>query len=98
MVLYLQGLFFMEKCSLYIIYSERLDIYYIGISHNPEQRLVDQNSFKKGFTVRERHWQLVYKKEFPNKKTALFWERKLKSFKDSSIIEKVINNQFDWTK
>jgi len=85
-----------EKTWLYIIYSGQIDRFYTGISNDPDQRILSHNQFPKGWTKRGVPWKLVFKKEFPNKKTALFWERKIKSFKSSNIVRKIINHQFDW--
>ena len=37
--------------SLYILYSKKIDRYYIGISENPRQRLISHNIYPKGWTA-----------------------------------------------
>ena len=38
--------------SLYIIYSSKIDRYYVGISEHPEQRLISHNEYPRGWTKR----------------------------------------------
>ena len=83
---------------LYILYSASLDRYYIGISHDPEERLQYHNSFPSGWTLRGRPWKLVFKKCFANKATAQYWERFIKQQKKRSLIEKIIRGEFHWEK
>ena len=50
--------------DLYILYSQKIDRYYIGISSNAEKRLFSHNNFPKGWTAKGIPWILVYKKSF----------------------------------
>ena len=84
------------KYFLYILYSKRIDKYYIGRSENPQQRLISHNNYPKGWTKRGIPWRLVFTKEFPDKKSADFWERFIKVQKSKQLIEKIINNEFEW--
>ena len=86
------------SCFLYILYSESLDRFYIGISHDPETRLQYHNSFPKGWTRRGRPWTMKFTKGFSDKAEAQDWEQWIKNQKKRSIILKVINNEFDWDK
>ena len=81
---------------LYILYSPTIDHYYIGTSTNVERRLEYHNRARKGWTVRGRPWQLVFKKEFSNRQEAFCWERWLKAQKSRVIIERMIRKEFDW--
>jgi putative endonuclease len=81
---------------LYILYSQRLDRYYIGISHDPEMRLHYHNTFPRGWTVRGRPWELVFVKRFADKQTARHWESFIKKQKKRSMVEKIVNGEFDW--
>jgi putative endonuclease len=87
----------MQKYYLYILYSESINRYYIGVSHDPEMRLYYHNSDAKGWTYRGRPWKFVYTREFRNKTEALKWERKLKRIKRRSVIESIIQDEFEWT-
>jgi len=80
------------KYYLYILKSEIEDKYYTGISLNPEKRLKYHNSFEKGFTSRYRPWKIVFVKEYLSKKEALMAEKKIKSWKSKSMIQKIINS------
>lgn len=84
------------KYSLYILYSETIDRYYVGISNNPEKRLEYHNTFYKGWTRRGRPWQLIFRKEFDNKEVAFKWECWIKKQKSRIVIESIINNEFMW--
>ncbi len=81
---------------LYILYSQRLDRYYIGISHDPEMRLHYHNSFPRGWTGRGRPWILAFSKKFPDKQTAHRWELFVKKQKSRELLQKIISGEFDW--
>ncbi len=83
---------------LYILYSSRLDRYYVGISHDPEERLKYHNSFPRGWTVRGRPWELVFVKEFADRSEAHYWERLIKKQKNRRVIEQIIFGEFKFIK
>jgi putative endonuclease len=78
---------------LYILKSQTADKYYTGISHNPELRLQYHNTLEKGFTSRYRPWEIKFKKEFADKLIAAAAEKKIKSWKSSVMIEKLISGE-----
>jgi putative endonuclease len=82
---------------LYIIYSESIDQFYIGISSNPDARLLSHNISNKGWTKRGRPWKLAFKKEFENKAIAQKWERFVKNQKRRDVIKLIITGKFDWS-
>ena len=82
----------MSYC-LYILHAVSYDRYYIGSSQNPEIRLTYHNLIERGFTSQYRPWKLIYVKEFPDKKTALQVERKIKSWKSKKMIEKLLRGE-----
>jgi putative endonuclease len=86
----------MQKYFLYILYSEALDRYYVGSSHDPETRLCFHNTSLKGWTKRGRPWELVFSKEFPSKIDALKIERWLKQQKSRSLLETIVQGDFHW--
>ena len=95
--MYLEAfLIWMKPYYLYILHSEILNRYYIGISTDPEQRLHFHNNGHKGWTLRGRPWKLVFQKRFESKQQARLWEQKIKNLKSRQIIEKIIQNQFNW--
>jgi putative endonuclease len=87
---------YMQKYFLYILYSERLDRYYVGSSHDPDTRLHFHNTSFKGWTKRGRPWRLVFSKEFSGKTEVLKIERWLKQQKNRSVLEAIIQGAFHW--
>jgi len=79
--------------SVYILESETSGNYYIGSSGNPEKRLQFHNTVEKGFTSRYRPWRIIFKKEYESKSEALKAERKIKSWKNRKMIERVISGE-----
>ena len=82
---------------VYIIYSKRIDKYYIGFSKNPRKRLKYHNlgkgGGKKAYTRRTRDWILVYSKKFKTKKNALDYEKKLKRMKSRRYLESIMGER-----
>ncbi len=79
------------KYFLYILKSKSADKFYVGISQNPNRRLEYHNSFEKGFTSRYRPWEIVFIHEFNSKTDASKMEKKIKSWKSSKMIQRVID-------
>jgi putative endonuclease len=69
----------------YIIYSENFDIYYKGVTQNPEHRLWEHNNNKSRFTAGKGPWTLVYLNAFEHKRDCLIEENRLKSLNRRSI-------------
>ncbi len=84
----------MKEYYLYVLYSQSLDKYYIGISNNPEKRLEFHNLGKSGskqaFTKRSNDWEIVYKEMYNTKTEALNREKEIKSKKSRRFIENLI--------
>ena len=78
---------------LYILKSVYHHKYYTGISQNPELRLQYHNTLEKGFTSRYRPWEIKFKKEFADKFMATAAEKKIKSWKSSIMIEKLVSGK-----
>ena len=78
------------KYFLYILYSKNYDRYYVGISNNPQRRLHFHNTVEKGFTSRYRPWEIVYAKEFSDKKSAMHAEKKIKNWKSKKLIRQLV--------
>ncbi len=76
--------------SVYIIYSEKLDKYYIGYSSNVTDRLIKHNRKSKGFSNSGRPWKIIYTESFNNKKEAMIRESELKKWKDRNRLETLI--------
>ena len=57
--------------SLYIIYSPKLDKYYVGHTRNMSTRLEQHNAGISTFTAKANDWVLKFRKEFPTRQLAL---------------------------
>ena len=81
---------------VYILYSKQINIYYIGMSRNPEKRLIYHNTgnsgSKKAFTKRAIDWKVVYKKAYNSKIEALKAEKAIKGMKSRKYIQNIIRN------
>jgi putative endonuclease len=78
---------------LYILKSKVADKFYTGISQKPELRHQYHNTVEKGFTSRYRPWEIIYIKEYPDKKSATGAEKKIKSWKSRKMIEKILSGE-----
>ena len=80
----------MDDFYVYIIYSAKLDIYYVGSTGNLEDRLKRHNSGRSTFTKPGVPWELVYQKKFSTKSDACKFEYYVKSQKSRIFIESII--------
>ena len=81
------------KYYLYILKSQATDKYYTGISQNPHRRLEYHNTLEKGFTSRYRPWKIMFVKEYSSKEKAMLIEKKIKSWKNKKMIEKILSGE-----
>lgn len=79
---------------VYIIYSEKLDRYYVGTTDNIEKRLIEHNTdfYKNSFTSRGIPWELKLKFQSQSSEKAYKLERFIKSMKSRKFIETLIIN------
>ena len=79
---------------VYILFSEKINRFYIGETPNIETRLNQHNShyFKSNFTKSANDWVLKLAFECIDKKKALFLEKFIKRMKSRKFIKKVIKN------
>ncbi|MEY3921339.1 MAG: hypothetical protein RL634_1100 [Bacteroidota bacterium] len=77
---------------LYILYSSKVDKYYIGVSENPNERLLKHNTKHRGFTSIANDWQIKYSEFFSTKTEALKREKEIKSWKSRKLLEAMINS------
>jgi putative endonuclease len=68
--------------TVYIIYSKKIDKFYIGFSANINDRFSKHNRSKKGFSSTGKPWILVYSENFMDKKSAMNREKQLKNWKN----------------
>jgi putative endonuclease len=79
---------------LYILYSNSTAKYYLGETHNIEERIMkhNQHSYSNSFTKIANDWQLVLAFECVNRTNALYLENFIKRMKSKVFIEKIISN------
>ena len=78
--------------SVYAIYNQSVNKYYIGQTVDLSQRLSQHNKGDyKGYTSRfQGEWKLIYKESTPTRSEALKREKQLKSFRGREFIKKFI--------
>jgi putative endonuclease len=77
----------------YILYSPKLDKYYIGSTGNLEGRLQRHNTSNTGFTSTGKPWEIKYFEIFETKPAAMKRELELKKWKNRILIEALINKE-----
>ena len=76
--------------TVYILYSSKLDKYYIGFSADVNDRLLRHNRGKMGFTSLGKPWVIVYTEAFQSKKLAMEREKQLKNWKNRDRLISII--------
>jgi len=78
---------------LYIIYSKIADKFYIGETHDVEERLQKHNehAYNNSFTKTASDWESVLQFDCIDRKNALFLEQFIKRMKSRKFIEKIIS-------
>jgi predicted GIY-YIG superfamily endonuclease len=79
--------------SVYIIYSLKLDRYYIGHTEDISKRLSEHNSGLSVYTSKANDWDLKYKEDFFTREDAHKRELALKKKKSRKYIEYLIQNR-----
>ena len=75
---------------VYILYSEKINSFYVGSTGNLQDRLARHNGGQSTYTKRGIPWNLVYKKEYPSKAEAYRAELYIKAQKSRRYIESLI--------
>src|SRR5690554_8111539 len=79
--------------TFYILYSARLDRYYIGHTEDDlDHRLRRHLSGHNGFTGKSKDWVVVHTETYPSKEEAYARERKVKAGKSRVKIERIIDD------
>ncbi len=76
----------------YIIYSIKIDKYYIGHTSDLGERLRRHNSNHKGFTGSADDWEIVYSENYSTKSEAYSREREVKKLKRRDLLLKLISS------
>ena len=74
----------------YILFSEKLNKYYVGACINMERRLYEHNIGHSKFTKTGMPWKIVYTEEFEILQQAKVRENTIKKMKSRIYIEKLI--------
>ncbi|MEW6701399.1 MAG: GIY-YIG nuclease family protein [Bacteroidota bacterium] len=74
----------------YILYSQSIDKYYVGYTHDLDIRLSRHNSCWGKFSSKGIPWKLVYSEKFESKSYAIKRENEIKNKKSRKYIEKLI--------
>jgi putative endonuclease len=77
------------RYTVYIIRSSKTNQYYIGMTSNLEKRIKSHNKNSGRFTKGKGPWELIYKEEFEDKKSAWLRERQLKRYKGWEAFKKL---------
>jgi putative endonuclease len=79
--------------TVYILYSQSSKKTYVGFTSNLEERFKSHNELSiKGWTIKYRPWEIIYKEEFHSKELAMAREKELKSGKGSDFIKSLVKS------
>jgi putative endonuclease len=82
----------MEQYFVYILFSQKLDKYYVGFTNNVSHRITQHNSKHKGYTSTANDWVLMFSESFATKHEAEHREKQIKGWKSRMMIEKLITS------
>jgi len=80
------------QCHCYILFSSKLNKYYVGSTTDINRRIEDHNRGKEKFTSKGTPWVLVYSETFDELSVARKRERQIKKMKSRKYIESLINS------
>jgi putative endonuclease len=77
--------------KVYVLYSEKYNKIYVGMTSNLEERFKSHNELgKKGWTLKFRPWEILYTEEFADKSAALKREKQLNSGHGRNFIRSLV--------
>ena len=80
--------------TVYVLYSQSYKKIYIGYTSSLEERFKSHNELAtKGWTIKFRPWEIVYKEIFESKVDAMRREKELKSAKGREWIWQLISDK-----
>ena len=74
--------------EVYVMYSDKFDRLYVGMSQDPDKRLLEHNSGKTQSTKAYRPWQIIHKEEVADRMEGRKREKHLKSGSGREYIRK----------
>jgi len=78
---------------VYIIFSGKLDRYYIGYTTDIGKRIIEHNSGASAFTSKATDWVLKWKNHFTSRELAMQEERRIKAKKSRKYIEYLVGQR-----
>src|SRR4030067_2510511 len=78
---------------VYILYSQTKDRYYIGYSHDPQERLTEHNMGATPSTRPGRPWIMAYTEVACDKSAAIKREQEIKRMKSKKYIKRLISRR-----
>jgi putative endonuclease len=79
--------------TVYILFSKRLNRYYVGYTNDLVRRLSEHNRQKGKYTDKGIPWEIVYTEEHDDKKDAMDRENFIKKQKSRQFIIQLISTQ-----
>ena len=79
--------------SVYILFSTKLNRYYVGYTNNMQRRISEHNRKKGKYTDAGIPWVVVYSEQFQTRRAAMGREAFIKSKKPVDFIESLIKSQ-----
>ena len=81
---------------IYIIYSKKVDRYYVGQTENVEERLISHSEGISKYTSISDDWKLVYTELFETRNESIHRENEIKKKKSRKYIEwLILKNNID---
>ncbi len=80
------------QAFVYILFSQKLNKYYVGSTPDLDRRFTEHNRGKEKFTKTGVPWVLVYQEIFEELKDARKRESYIKRMKSRTFIEKLIDS------
>ena len=77
--------------KVYILYSRKLDRYYVGYTRDIDRRIKEHNRRKGKYTDGGIPWELVHIEEYETKASAMQREKYIKSQKSRAFIQSLIS-------
>jgi putative endonuclease len=77
----------------YILYSRKLNKFYIGSTENVETRIEQHNTGEVKFTSRGIPWEIKHREAFPDRTAAMKREYEIKRKKSRKYIEWLIDSK-----
>jgi putative endonuclease len=82
----------MEIFYVYIIYSQKRDLYYVGSCQDLQERLNRHNQGRSKFTKSGTPWELVYHENYETRSEAIRREMEIKKKKSRVFITQLVQS------